>query len=99
MNIIHRCAATLARKEAPARQEPERASYFAADAHERCSKLFPRQRDVLQLLSKGLDQGEIAAAMGISVHTVREHKQIVFRVLEVNSAVEAAVLAAKAGLV
>jgi len=36
--------------------------------------------------------------MGISVHTVREHKQRVYLLLEVNSAVEAAVLAAKAGL-
>ena len=51
------------------------------------------------LLSKGFGNSEIAAALGISPNVVREHKQAVYKVLEVCGAVEAAVLAAKAGLV
>jgi DNA-binding NarL/FixJ family response regulator len=102
-SIIHRCMDKPARLSVPVPRPAEKLSpagtYFALDAHDRCARLHPRQREVLTLLSKGLDQNEIATAMGISVNTVREHRQDVFKALEVNSSVEAAVLAAKAGLV
>lgn len=73
--------------------------YFAQDAADRCARLRPRQREVLVLMCKSLDQNEIAAALGISVNTAREHKAAMYRALEVHSAIEAAILAAKAGLV
>jgi DNA-binding NarL/FixJ family response regulator len=101
-NLVHRCADKPARLSVPVPRPAKKISsagtFFALDAHDRCERLHPRQRELLTLLSKGLDQRQIADAMGISVHTVREHKQRVYLLLEVNSAVEAAVLAAKAGL-
>lgn len=102
-STIHRCSDKPARLSVPVPRPAEKinsvGTYFSMDAHDRCARLHPRQREVLTLLSKGLDQQQIAAALGIAVNTVREHKQDVFKTLEVNSAVEAAVLAAKAGLV
>lgn len=101
--LVHRCADKPARLSvaAPARPtQPDAArGYFAQDAADRCEALARRQREVLVLLSKGFGNREIAAALGISPNVVREHKQAVYKVLEVCGAVEAAVLAAKAGLV
>ena len=104
-SVIHRCMDKPARLSVPvpvprpAQYAIASSSYFSLDAHDRCAALPARQRETLLLMSKGLDQHGIAAAMDISVHTVREYKQRVLKALEVNSAVEAAVLAAKAGLV
>ena len=96
--LIHRCADKPARLTVPVAKPAPPEILISGYAHDLCARLHPRQRELLTLLSKGLDQSEIAAAMGISVHTVREHKQRVYLLLEVNTAVEAAVLAAKAGL-
>lgn len=99
--IIHRCDDTRAKLSVPVlpQQPPACArGYWAQDAADRCDKLFPRQLETLTLLSKGLTNREIAAAMGISVYTVRETLQVVYKKLDVSCMVEAAVLAAKAGI-
>jgi DNA-binding NarL/FixJ family response regulator len=100
-SLVHRCTDKPARLSVPAPARPSQPTavhdYFAQDAADRCAKLFPRQREVLVLIGKGLDHHEIGAAMGISFHTVCEHRTSIYRALGVNGAVEAAVLATKAG--
>jgi DNA-binding CsgD family transcriptional regulator len=47
--------------------------------------LTPREADVLGLLRLGHSNGEIAAALSISIETVRTHARSVFRKLGVRS--------------
>ena len=47
--------------------------------------LRPRQAEVLLHVANGLDNGEIAAVLGISVATVRKHLEAAYRALNVNS--------------
>ena len=93
-NLIHRCS------DSPPRQPPPPArGYFAQDAAERCARLTPRQREVLTLLCQGMRQQPIADLLGISVDVVHEHHKKLYATLDVRTGAEAAVLAAKAGIV
>ncbi len=58
--------------------------------------LTPRQADVLQLLSQGATNAEIALALTVSEHTVRHHLEEIYRRLGVHSRLAAASLAARA---
>jgi DNA-binding NarL/FixJ family response regulator len=62
-------------------------------------KLTPRERDVLRLLSGGLSNPEIGAALFIGVRTVQTHVGNIFAKLGVNSRAEAATVATRRGLV
>jgi DNA-binding NarL/FixJ family response regulator len=53
------------------------------------ASLTGREQDVLNLLSKGCVDKEIAAALGISVWTVHEHLKRIFEKLQVHSRTEA----------
>ncbi|HOZ77768.1 MAG TPA: response regulator transcription factor [Ferruginibacter sp.] len=53
------------------------------------SLLTEREKDVLQFLSKGLMNKEVAAAMEISTGTVRKHIQHIYEKLHVSTRVEA----------
>lgn len=55
--------------------------------------LSPRQRDILELLVKGLTNVEIANAMHISKAVVKEHLTILFHKLDVSNRAEAIALA------
>lgn len=56
------------------------------------AKLSARQRDVLQLVSRGLTNYEIGVALGISSETVRTHVQALIGRLGVSNRVEAAAI-------
>jgi DNA-binding NarL/FixJ family response regulator len=58
--------------------------------------LTPREREVLQLLAEGLTNKEIAAALVISVNTVKRHLKSVFARLGVSTRAAAASKAANA---
>lgn len=62
-------------------------------------KLYPREREVLVYSSKGFTTKEIAELMGLSTSTITTYLKLVFKKLDVGSREEAAVIAAKAGLV
>jgi DNA-binding CsgD family transcriptional regulator len=51
----------------------------------RISSLTPRETEVTRLLLRGRDSDEIARSLGISRHTVKDHRKRIFRKLEVNS--------------
>jgi two-component system nitrate/nitrite response regulator NarL len=61
--------------------------------------LTPRELEVLHQLVRGASTGGMAAAMGISVTTVRSHTQAVLSKLGVNSRLQAAACALSYGLV
>ncbi|WP_194894039.1 LuxR C-terminal-related transcriptional regulator [Catenulispora pinisilvae] len=61
--------------------------------------LTPRELEVLRQLVRGASTGGMAAAMGISVTTVRSHTQAVLNKLGVNSRLQAAACAVSYGLV
>ena len=51
--------------------------------------LTPRVTDVVRLLAGGCTYGQIAARLGISVHTVTSHIKNAYRKLDVHSAAAA----------
>ena len=69
----------------------QRAEYFVA-------RLSPRQRQVLELLAKGLLNKQIAGELGLSEKTVKMHRALLFRSLEVATTAEAIRIAVEAGL-
>ena len=52
-------------------------------------RLTPRQREVLRLIVDGLSAPSIARRLGISVHTVRNHIQLIYKSLRVSNRAEA----------
>jgi DNA-binding CsgD family transcriptional regulator len=61
--------------------------------------LAPRELEVLRLVARGLANKEIAAALGISPHTVKYHLASVLAKLGVSTRTEAVTLAIRTGLV
>ena len=70
----------------------------AAERARRVGTLTPRERDVLRLLAEGCDSKSIAARLGLSVHTARDHVQSVLEKLEAHSRIEAVARAGELGL-
>jgi NarL family two-component system response regulator LiaR len=62
-------------------------------------ELTPREKEVLELLARGLDNSEIAEALHLSRHTVKNHVSSILIKLQVENRLQAAVRAVRAGLV
>ncbi len=62
-------------------------------------RLTRRQREVLELVSKGLTNKEICGVLGISEGTVKGHLAALFEVLDVTNRTEAVRVMAELGLV
>lgn len=73
-------------------------NWAAKEATAACRRLTPREREILVLTCKGLTARDVGAHLGIAWRTVEFYRRSIYRKLEVNSSVEAAVLAVKAGL-
>jgi len=57
-------------------------------AFERGSKLAPREREVLALLTEGRSNKEIAVELGVSVRTVETHRERLKRKLGLRTVAE-----------
>lgn len=68
---------------------------LAADP--RFAALTPRERELVDFMARGRDNAQIAAAMGLTEKTVRNHITSVFAKLEVEHRAQAIVLAREAG--
>jgi DNA-binding CsgD family transcriptional regulator len=55
-------------------------------------RLSPRERVVLEMVSTGLTNAEVARRLGVSVHAVKFHLAAIYRKLEVGNRTEAAIL-------
>ncbi|MBV9802144.1 MAG: response regulator transcription factor [Solirubrobacterales bacterium] len=62
-------------------------------------ELTPRELEVLELLARGLDNSEIARALYLSQHTVKNHVSSILIKLQVENRIQAAVRAVRAGMV
>jgi pimeloyl-ACP methyl ester carboxylesterase/DNA-binding CsgD family transcriptional regulator len=60
-------------------------------------ELTPREREVLELVAQGLDNGTIGARLGISERTARNHLSIILSKLGINSRAQAIVQARESG--
>ncbi len=67
--------------------------------HEPQRQLTEREVDVLRLIGKGYKVPEAASLLGISAHTVTSYVRDIYRKLDISSRAEAAVEAARRGLV
>jgi DNA-binding NarL/FixJ family response regulator len=63
------------------------------------SVLSPRELEILSLVSQGLENKQIATALGISEATVKTHLKGVFTRLEVSSRAEAVATGLRLGLI
>jgi DNA-binding NarL/FixJ family response regulator len=80
--------------------EHARADRTAASAPSSADQpaLTARESEVLRLVVDGADNAAIGRALSISPHTVKQYMTNIFEKLEVNSRVQAAVYAVRAGL-
>ena len=63
------------------------------------ARLSPREREVLELLTRGAVNKEIAAALGISENTVKNHLKSIMEKLQLENRVQVAAYALRTGLV
>ncbi len=61
-------------------------------------KLSPREREVLELLTEGATNKEIASSLGISENTVKNHLKNILEKLHLHNRVQAAAYALREGL-
>ncbi len=63
------------------------------------TELTPREFEVLEMLARGMDNPEIARALFLSQHTVKNHVSSILAKLQVENRIQAAVRAVRRGLV
>lgn len=75
-------------------------SHFASTAYvaDAEADLTPREAEVLSLIARGLRNAEVAAALGLTLHTVAGYVKSVYAKLGISSRAEAAQRAIRMGL-
>ncbi|MGL5930928.1 MAG: helix-turn-helix domain-containing protein [Dermatophilaceae bacterium] len=77
---------------------PPKSDTPASESTSRLDALTPREHEVLAMVATGSTNGEIAAAFGISIETVKTHVTRVLTKLAVRNRTEAALLARRYGI-
>jgi DNA-binding NarL/FixJ family response regulator len=71
----------------------------ADDASSENIKLSPREYEVLQLLSRGLGNREVAEELGVSIETVKTHIERLYKRLGVTTRTDAVAKALRSGII
>lgn len=77
----------------------EELAIFGESPEEMFMPLSPREMEILQFITRGASNKEIAHSLGISRQTVKNHMSSILRKLAVNDRTQAAVLALRRGWV
>ncbi|MFD2181040.1 helix-turn-helix transcriptional regulator [Rhodoplanes azumiensis] len=98
--IVHAVEQTIARMLTRPAAEPATVAAAApragdGDAHDVMAGLPRRQRQVLALLGKGMNNAQIAGALGISMNTAKLHVSAVLRRLGLGNRMQAVALGAR----
>ncbi|MBP7692792.1 MAG: response regulator transcription factor, partial [Anaerolineales bacterium] len=72
---------------------------YLNDVREAFSPLSPREMEILQCVTRGMSNKEIAYSLGISHQTVKNHMTAILQKLDVEDRTQAAVYALKHGWV
>jgi two-component system, NarL family, response regulator NreC len=71
----------------------------ATQLQELTSTITVREREIIALIVRGYSSSDIAAQLGISVATVRKHRENLMRKLQLSNAAELAAVAIRCGIV
>ena len=97
--IARRVLAFFGQNAAALAPPPPSAQQPAVEEQEEKVRLTEQETVVLQRVAKGYTLPEIAQQLGLSRHTIAEHVKHIYRKLDVSSRAEAALEAARRGLV
>jgi DNA-binding NarL/FixJ family response regulator len=97
--IVDSAWRAIAESETEKAQRIARLVSDSDEAWKACAKLTKRQRHVLILIAKGFTGREVAAQVGIHYRSLGRHVTNVFNAIGCDRSIEAAVIAAKAGIV
>jgi DNA-binding NarL/FixJ family response regulator len=86
-SVTRRVVERMARQPAP-----------DTSSSERLAELTPREREVLELVARGLSNGEIATALVIEESTVKTHVKRILMKLRLRDRVQAVIFAYESGL-
>ena len=75
------------------------ALFWQSEAKNFISPLTPRETEILQYIAQGYLNKQIAAELGISEQTIKNHVTSILRKLNANARTEAVVVAIKQGLI
>jgi pimeloyl-ACP methyl ester carboxylesterase/DNA-binding CsgD family transcriptional regulator len=78
-------------------EDGEAARATPGDVIARVDRMTPREREVLELVARGLDNAAIAGVLAIQPKTVRNHVSVLFAKLGAGHRAEAVVMAREAG--
>ena len=70
-------------------EQTERAYRWRGEVRRKWDSLSKRERDVLQLLTEGMDNKAITTSLGITINTVEKHLKNIYNKLGVTSRTEA----------